>query len=89
VKIDGKTGLLTSYKLNGKEYIGEGGAFEPLFFEDNPDPWAMGDFQLHGMGRNPVPFELMKDPDGPFVGMKSVQICEDGDVLTTLYRALM
>ncbi len=84
VKIDGKTGLLTSYKLNGKEYIGEGGAFEPLFFEDNADPWAMWDCNLVAMGRNPVPFELMKNPDGPFVGMKSVQICEDGDVLTAV-----
>jgi len=84
VVIDGRTGLLSSYMLGGREYIGEGGAFLPMFFEDNPDPWGMSGVQLAGMGRNPVPFELMKNPDGPFVGMKPIQIREDGDILTSV-----
>ena len=81
VEIDGKTGLLRSYKLNGKEYI-KAGAFLPYSYEDNADPWGMGDFQLTAMGRNPVPFELMKKPDGVFQGMEPIQVIEDGDIYT-------
>ncbi|MBQ4353825.1 MAG: hypothetical protein IJC71_02915, partial [Clostridia bacterium] len=84
VRIDGKTGLLASYCLRGREYIGEGGAFCPMFWEDNPDPWGMGGFQLAGMGRNPVPFKLMEVPDGPFKDMKPIQIIEDGPVFTAV-----
>ena len=82
VEIDGKTGLLRSYRLWGKEYIGQnsGGAFRPVFYQDNPDPWAMGNFQLSGMGTDPTPFLLMEHPDGPFEGMKSLQVIEDGDI---------
>jgi len=82
VKINGSTGLITSYKIDGKEYIDQNskGAFCPVFFKDNPDPWGMGKFQLEGMGRDPEAFELMKHPDGPFVGMKPVQVIEDGSV---------
>ncbi len=83
VEIDGQTGLLRSYRLNGKEYIATN-AFRPDFYEDNPDPWAMGGFQLSGMGRNPKPFTLMKKPDGPFTGMKSVQLIDDGDLYTAI-----
>lgn len=84
VVIDSTTGLLKSYCIDGHEYIGEGGAFLPVMFEDNPDPWAMSGFQLEAMGRNPVPFTLMKSPDGPFTGMKPIQVREDGDILTSV-----
>lgn len=83
VEIDSKTGLLRSYRLNGKEYISDG-AFCPYFYEDNPDPWGMGGFQLSGMGRNPKPFTLMQNPDGPFTGMKPIQIIDDGDIYTAV-----
>ncbi len=84
VEIDGKTGLLRSYKIDGKEYIdaAKGGAFCPMFYKDNPDPWGMGDFQLTAMGSDPVPFTLMEKPDGMFKGMDPVQIIEDGDIYT-------
>ena len=49
-------------------------------YDDNADPWGMGDFQLEAMGRNPQPFELMKKPDGVFEGMKPIQVIEDGDI---------
>lgn len=82
VEIDGKTGLLRSYKLWGKEYIDQNseGAFCPVFYQDNPDPWAMGKFQLSGVGTDPVPFRLMEHPDGPFEGMKPLQVIEDGEI---------
>jgi len=82
VEIDGKTGLLRSYRINGREYIdsSKGGAFCPVFYKDNPDPWGMGAFQLTAMGIDPVPFQLMEKPDGMFKGMKPVQVIEDGDI---------
>lgn len=79
VEIDGKTGLLRSYKINNTEYI-RGGAFCPFMYEDNADPWGMGDFQLEAMGRNPEPFTLAEKPDGVFEGMKPIQVIEDGDI---------
>ncbi len=79
VEIDGKTGLLSSYKINGKEYI-KSNAFCPVMYEDNADPWGMDDSQLEAMGRNPEAFTLMENPDGVFEGMKPVQVIEDGDI---------
>ncbi len=82
VEIDRRTGLMTSYKIEGREYIdsAKGGAFCPVFYKDNPDPWGMEDFQLKKVGWDPVKFELMKEPDGPFTGMKPVQVIEDGEI---------
>lgn len=80
IEIDHTTGLMRSFKLNGKEYIKEG-FLQPISCKDNEDPWAMADFQLHGLGTEPENFTLMKRPSGPFAGMKSIQIAEDGDLL--------
>jgi len=82
VEIDGKTGLMRSYKLHGKEYIDQNssGAFVPVMYKDNPDPWGMGKFQLAAMGTDPENFKLMEKPDGPFTGMKPLQVIEDGDI---------
>ena len=93
VEIDGKTGLLRSFVLNGKEliadtpYLGLCGAAMPVSYRDNPDPWGMGWFQLSGMGRDPQPFALIEtdgEPikEGPFVGMMPIQVTEDGAVCT-------
>lgn len=84
VEIDGKTGLMRSYRIGGREYIdsAKGGAFCPVFYKDNPDPWGMGGFQLTAMGSDPTPFTLMEEPDGMFKGMKPVQVIEDGDIYT-------
>ena len=78
VEIDRNTALLKSYKINGKEYIEEG--FGLVSFDDNADPWAMGAHQLKRLGTNEKPFVLSKNPSGPFLGMKSVQVIEDGDI---------
>ena len=78
VEIDEKTGLLSSYKIDGVEYLGNG--FGLCSFDDNADPWGMGAHQLERMGRNEKAFVLSKSPSGPFKGMKSIQTVEDGDI---------
>jgi alpha-mannosidase len=88
VEIDSKTGLLRSYRIGGREYVsqnqylGQRGAFLPVFYKDNPDPWAMSKEQGNSIGTDPVPFALMQKPDGPFAGMSSFQIIEDGPIYT-------
>ena len=78
VEIDGESGLIRSYMIDGVERLGDG--FGLCSFEDNADPWAMGKDQLTRLGTNERHFSLSKTPDGPFRGMKSVQVIEDGDV---------
>ena len=78
VVIDGKTGLLTSFVLDGKEYVHD--AFALCAFDDNPDPWGMQDFQLARLGTNEQPFTLCEHPDGPFEGLAPITVIEDGDV---------
>lgn len=96
VEIDGKTGLLRSFRLGDKELISDSayldrvGACLPVMYDDNPDPWGMGAFQLAGMGRNPRAFALYETEeggsiaDGPFVGMSPIGVTEDGVVHTTV-----
>ena len=84
VEIDSSTGLLKSFKLHGEELI-NGEAFKFVAYEDNEDPWAMADWQCNGpLGKNPKPFVLEKAPDGPFTGMSSVEVIEDGDILLSV-----
>ena len=78
VEIDPTMGLMKSYSINGVEYVTNG--FEPVMFDDNPDPWAMGADQQERVGTNEAPFVLSGKPSGVFEGMKSVQIIEDGDI---------
>lgn len=78
VGINSSTGLITSYKINGVEYLGSG--FGLCSFDDNADPWGMGRDQLTRLGTNEQSFTLSKEPKGPFKGMKSVQVIEDGEV---------
>lgn len=78
VEIDGATGLLKRYGVNGVDYVKNG--FELYAFDDNADPWGMGSDQLKRLGTNGQPFELCKNPDGVFANMKSIQIIEDGDI---------
>ena len=78
VRIDEKTGLLTSYKIDGTEYLKEG--FGLSVFDDNADPWGMARYQQRRLGENEKAFTSSIAPDGPFCGMKTVQIIEDGDI---------
>ena len=78
VRINRKTGLMDSYVVDGVEML-TGGAFQPIMYDDNADPWG---WYLERIGENPQPFELSACQKGIFRGMQNVKIVEDGDVLT-------
>ena len=78
VEIDKATGLLTSYKINGVEYLSQG--FGLCAFDDNADPWGMAKEQLSRMGTNEQKFIHSPHPNGVFKGMKGVQVVENGDI---------
>ncbi|MBQ7761185.1 MAG: alpha-mannosidase [Clostridia bacterium] len=78
VKIDEKTGLLSSYKIDGVEYVKEG--FGLCSFDDNEDPWGMSGEQLKRVGTNEKSFTLSQKPEGPFKNMQSIQLIENGDI---------
>lgn len=78
VEIDPDTGLLKHYRINGVEFVNDG--FSLVMCNDNADPWAMSASQLKGVGSNEIPFVLEKEPQGPFRGLSSVQVVENGDL---------
>ncbi len=80
IEISRKTGLASSYKINGKEYL-SGEAFYLASYDDNADPWAMGSNQLTTLGTNKKLFKLSEKPSGVFEGMESLQIIENGEML--------
>lgn len=78
IRISRKTGLMESYVVNGKEML-SGGAFLPVMYEDNADPWG---WYMEKIGQNPVAFQLSDCKSGPFENLINVNIVEDGEVLT-------
>lgn len=78
LRISCKTGLLESYLVGEKEML-RGGAFQPVMYDDNADPWG---WYMDCIGKNPVPFQLSDCNLGPFGKLKNVNIIEKGDVLT-------
>lgn len=78
VEIDEKTGLLRSYRINGEELVGSG--FGLCAFDDNADPWGMGDFQQLRVGTNERAFTPSLKPSGVFEGMSGVQVIENGEL---------
>ena len=78
VVIDRATGLLSSFCLDGTEYVKDG--FSLCMFDDNPDPWAMQPFQLARLGTGERAFVLMSEPDGVFAGLAPISVIEDGDI---------
>ena len=78
IRISRKTGLMESYVVNGKEML-SGGAFLPVMYEDNADPWG---WYMERIGENPVAFVLCDGNTGPFEKLTNVNIIEDGDILT-------
>ena len=62
----------------GKELL-SGGAFQPVMYEDNADPWG---WYMEHIGENPVNFTLSDCKKGPFENLINVNIIEDGDILT-------
>ncbi len=78
VKINRKTGLIDSFIVEGKEYLSDG-AFQPVLFEDNADPWG---WYMTKLGKNERLFALDERAEGVFKGLQAVKIVEDGEVLT-------
>lgn len=78
IRISRKTGLMESYIVNGKEML-SGGAFRPVMYEDNADPWG---WFMERIGKNPVDFVLCDGSTGPFEKLTNVNVIEDGDILT-------
>lgn len=76
VVINRETGLLESFVVNGKEYL-TGGAFVPVMYDDIADPWG---WELRSIGKNPKSFVLSKN--SLFGGLPSVNVTEDGELLT-------
>ena len=80
IRISRKTGLMESYIVNGKEML-SGGAFRPVMYEDNADPWG---WDMGCIGKNPADFVLCDGSTGPFEKLINVNVIEDGDVLTEI-----
>lgn len=78
IRISRKTGLMESYIVNGKEML-SGGAFQPVMYTDNADPWG---WYMECIGENPVNFTLSDCKKGPFENLINVNIIEEGDILT-------
>lgn len=76
VKISSKTGLIESYKVNGKEYA-NGYLFQLMMYSDDADPWNMN---YKNVGNNPEPFKLMDKTFGLFDGLENFEIIEDGPI---------
>ena len=82
--IDKSTGLLSSYKMDGKEYIKKN-ACRLSVFADNADPWGMTVTSFSDKVGN---FRLMKDREiSEFTGtaeLSPIHIIEDGAVRTVV-----
>ena len=78
VVINGKTGLLNSFILNGKQLL-KGDAFKPVMVETTPNPWAHGYDKICS---NFADFRLSDCSKGIFKGMKCINVVEQGEVLT-------
>ena len=86
VLINGKTGLVDSYRVRGAEYVGKD-AFAAVVIQDDADPWGM---RAHRFGRPLGLFELLCPEAGaelsgiPGSNLESVRIIEDGEVRTVV-----
>ena len=67
---DAATGALTSFTVDGKEYL-KGGAFTPIVYDDNEDPWG---WHMRTVGKNYTP-ATCEIP---------LRVIERGDLLTTV-----
>lgn len=92
VVISRKTGLISSYKVNGKEYLANEASL-PMSFDDNGDPWG---WRLHDLTSStfsetgwPQPkdknslkaFKLDNRSKGVMLGLEGVTVLEKGPFL--------
>ncbi len=78
VTISRESGLITSYKVNGRELV-NGAFFAPCLFDDNADPWG---HSQKTFGKNMRPFRLSDRTEPAFRGFEACHVTEDGNVLT-------
>ena len=89
IDIDGSTGLLVGYRLNGLPFV-DGGAFRALVMRDSADPWGM---KVRGFKDRLGDFLLMSPRDtAALAGVRTpeldpVRIIEDGPVRTVVEAA--
>lgn len=95
VVISRETGLLSSFKVNGKEYI-KNSIGLPMIFDDNEDPWgwrinSLGDNIFNengwptGKGAKMKAMKLDNSGKNPFTGLLGVNVIEDGKYLTEVH----
>jgi len=92
VVVDAKSGALTSYVVNGRELLGEGGV-KFCFYEDTACSWAMSKEQTVKMGNYKDEFRLMtKEESEEYCGYKDaypVRIVENGDITVCVESLLV
>ena len=80
--VNGKTGLVDRYCVDGVEYL-KPGAFCPVVCEDNPDPWHM---DSHRYGRELGAFapvearQVNRYSDSALITVPAVRIVENGPI---------
>lgn len=83
VIIDPTSGGISQFFVNGENYISRKG-FGLYVYEDNEDPWGMGEEQLQSMGGFYSRIMLDQRPDGLFAGLKNLRVIEDGSIQKTV-----
>lgn len=92
VQINGRTGLIDSYRVHGVEYL-QKGAFAPQVLEDSVDPWEM---QRNHLGKVEGRFRLAdRKTAARFAGLEHldelapIRIIEDGAVRRVIEAILV
>jgi alpha-mannosidase len=86
VRINGKTGLVDCYRIEGVDFLGPG-SFAPVVLQDTSDPWGMRE---HRFGPEVGRFELLPPEQAaelsgiPGAELPPVRIIEDGEVRTVV-----
>ena len=80
VRINSKTGLIDSYKVDSKELL-SGGAFEPILSISTENPWG---HDLDRTTSDKTPFKLSSCDHGLVRDLKQMKVLEDGDIYTRI-----
>ncbi len=80
VTVSRESGLISSYKVDGKELL-KGDMFTPYLFDDNADPWGLG---LETVGKNMRKFDTATEGNPLFSGLDSCRVTEDGELVTVV-----
>lgn len=85
IVLDTKSGFIKDIRIYGKSFV-KRGAFTPVVYTDNADPWAMGAAQRERLGKREKAFRLMSPKEtAAFLAsslreIAPIRIVEDGDV---------